>query len=321
MTLRGREELICRVLNEPMVGLHYMYIQYSFAIEKNTCSCNFYYTIYFNFLNFLKSPEVLQYYTSPKSAKMKSGSSSFTFDKPESMPRNSESLLLSRNSQLQRDGNYGDLMDVGLPPASPSEKDTDVQDNKSTLFLIAAYARYNYPYVWIRSNHNRIVQLTGKNDAEIEQQKDSPLRLKSTENWKKKGTKLWEIIAEVIQMCMFPSPLNPFAVDHRYFDSLPLAERIIATGAMANLLQEILANGNHSYNAKVFDDLHEITRRHFRDLHAMTLHKMEEERLRAYEEQQNQSKNAQTKSINHPYTQYNQYVLYPEEYNVSYQAY
>jgi hypothetical protein len=26
-----------------------------------------------------------------------------------------------------RDGNYGDLMDVGLPPASPSEKDVDVQ--------------------------------------------------------------------------------------------------------------------------------------------------------------------------------------------------
>ena len=26
-----------------------------------------------------------------------------------------------------RYGNYGDLMDVGLPPASPSEKDVDVQ--------------------------------------------------------------------------------------------------------------------------------------------------------------------------------------------------
>lgn len=42
-------------------------------------------------------------------------------------------------------------------------------------------------YFKIRSNHNRIVQLTGQNDAEIEQQKDSPLKLKSTENWKKKG--------------------------------------------------------------------------------------------------------------------------------------
>lgn len=64
------------------------------------------------------------------------------------------------------------------------------------------------------------------------------------------GTKLWEIIAEVVHMCMFPSPLNPFAVDRRYFDSLPLAERIIATGAMANFLQEILADGNHPYNAR-----------------------------------------------------------------------
>jgi hypothetical protein len=42
-------------------------------------------------------------------------------------------------------------------------------------------------YFKIRSNHKRIVQLTGKSDAEIEQQKDSPLKLKSTENWRKKG--------------------------------------------------------------------------------------------------------------------------------------
>ncbi|XP_028404992.1 uncharacterized protein LOC114527502 isoform X2 [Dendronephthya gigantea] len=265
LTLRGREELICRVLNEPM------------------------------------SPEVLQYYRSPASAKMKSGSSSFTFDKPENVPRNSESLLLSQNSQLERYGNYGDLMDVGLPPASPSEKDVDVQDNKSTLFLIAAYARYNYPYVWIRSNHQRIVQLTGKSEAEIEQQKDSPLKLKSTENWRKKGTKLWEIIAEVVHMCMFPSPLNPFAVDHRYFDSLPLAERIIATGAIANFLQEILADGNHPYNARVFDDLHEITRRHFRDLHTIALNKLEEERLRAYEEQRRRDAQSRMKHLNRPY--------------------
>ncbi len=67
----------------------------------------------------------------------------------------------------------------------------------------------------------------------------------------------------------------------------------------------------------VFDDLHEITRRHFRDLHTMTLHKLEEERLRAYEEQRKHNTLAQTKPINHPHSQY---VVYPQ-YNMSYQAY
>lgn len=54
------------------------------------------------------------------------------------------------------------------------------QDETSTLFLIAGYARYSCPYVWIRSNHQRLVKLMG----EVETEKDSPLRLKSTASWK-----------------------------------------------------------------------------------------------------------------------------------------
>lgn len=54
------------------------------------------------------------------------------------------------------------------------------QDETSTLFLIAGYARYSCPYVWIRSNHHRLVKLMG----EVETEKDSPLRLKSTASWK-----------------------------------------------------------------------------------------------------------------------------------------
>jgi hypothetical protein len=44
----------------------------------------------------------------------------------------------------------------------------------------------------------------------------------------------------------------------------------------------------------------------------MTLHKVEEERLRAYE------KNAQMEATNY---QYNQYVVYPAQYNMPYQGY
>ena len=64
----------------------------------------------------------------------------------------------------------------------------------------------------------------------------------------------------------------------------------------------------------MFDDLHEIMRRHFRDLHTMTLLKLEEQRLRAYEEQRKQINISQR---NHPY---NQIPLYAQ-YNMSYQTY
>lgn len=61
-----------------------------------------------------------------------------------------------------------------------------IQDEKSTLFLIAAYARYNCPYVWVRSNHERLVSFTGGGDDESKL-KDSPLKLKTTTAWKQKG--------------------------------------------------------------------------------------------------------------------------------------
>ena len=53
------------------------------------------------------------------------------------------------------------------------------QDENSTLFLVAAYARY----VWVRSNHQRIVELSGEHDKD----KDNPLKLKSTQKWLKDG--------------------------------------------------------------------------------------------------------------------------------------
>lgn len=51
------------------------------------------------------------------------------------------------------------------------------------MFLIAGYARYNCPYVWIRTNHERLVQFASPSKTE----KDFPLQLKSTLSWKEKG--------------------------------------------------------------------------------------------------------------------------------------
>ncbi|EDO35218.1 predicted protein, partial [Nematostella vectensis] len=223
--LRGREELICRVLNEPMWIWVYGYLV----------------------------PSPLHQPVFPALVDMGLWISS------------SQSLTPTCLSSLS---GYG-FMDIGLPPASPSERDIDLKDDKSTLFLIACYARYNCPYVWVRSNHERLVCFSA--DEEIaNQQKDSPLKLRSTSSWKKRDTKLWDIIAEIVKLCMYPAPLNPFTVDFKYFEGLPSGERLIATGAMASFLQKVVTSGEHAYNARVLDDLGELTRRHFKDLQTFT---------------------------------------------------
>ncbi len=55
------------------------------------------------------------------------------------------SVFISQKRQRRLSG-YG-FINVGLPPASPSGSEDD-EDN-STLFLLAGYARYNCPYVWV----------------------------------------------------------------------------------------------------------------------------------------------------------------------------
>ena len=49
---------------------------------------------------------------------------------------------------------------------------------------------------------------------------------------------------------MYPAPLNPFAIDFKYFEGLPLVQRVITTGAMAHFLQKVVASGDHAYNAR-----------------------------------------------------------------------
>ncbi|GFS22688.1 hypothetical protein ElyMa_006957700 [Elysia marginata] len=93
------------------------------------------------------------------------------------LPYDKGSLVLSHNTQLGLSGRRE--KGIGLPPASPAEEEIDT-DNETTLFLVAGYARYSCPYVWVRSNHERLFKLSGDQDND----RDSPLRLKSTAKWK-----------------------------------------------------------------------------------------------------------------------------------------
>ena len=64
------------------------------------------------------------------------------------------------------------------------------------------------------------------------------------------GIAVWDIIAELVQVCTIPCPPNPFAVDFDYFEALPLPERALSSGAMVNFLQQLQATGPHRYDRR-----------------------------------------------------------------------
>ncbi|XP_059500261.1 uncharacterized protein LOC132209074 [Stegostoma tigrinum] len=154
------------------------------------------------------------------------------------LPCADQSLLTSLPSQ-KRMSSCGHT-DTGLPPASPCDREIALPELNCTLFLLACYAKYQCPYVWIRSNHERLIKATSGNRAS----KDSPLKLNSTRDWCRSGGQIWEIVAELVELCTWPTPSNPFTLDIRYFESLPLIERFLASGAMADFLQRIVIHGN-----------------------------------------------------------------------------
>ncbi|XP_041093191.1 uncharacterized protein si:dkey-19b23.7 isoform X2 [Polyodon spathula] len=66
-----------------------------------------------------------------------------------------------------------------LLPASPSDHELAIPEVNCTLFLLAGYAKYGRPYAWIRSNHERLVNIGGA-DSLI---RDTPMKLKSVADW------------------------------------------------------------------------------------------------------------------------------------------
>lgn len=226
--LRGKEEMVISVVNEPQTQ-HRVY---------NTDS---------------RRESVMDDGTDP--------SRSFN---SQQLPYDKRSLLISLRSQMNL--NINAPKGIGLPPASPSDKENNV-DSDTTLFLIAGYARYSCPYVWVRSNHQRLIRLT--NDST--QEKDSPLRLKTTNRWNSQDIHIWDIMSELVKLCTYPSPMNPFEVDFDYFPSLPIQDQVIATAAMVYCLQQIVlyTQDEKIYSCKVFEELQIMTKLHFQALQCL----------------------------------------------------
>ncbi|CAG8529655.1 1841_t:CDS:10, partial [Diversispora eburnea] len=121
---------------------------------------------------------------------------------------NSLSLVKSHNGE--------DYSNMNFLPSSPLDKELEKEESNH-VFLIAGYAKYKCPYVWLRSNHKRLIQLQDNQKLET----DNPLKLETIAAWNNQ---------EVITLSLIPqSPENPFKVDHSYYDTLPLEECAVST--------------------------------------------------------------------------------------------
>ncbi|XP_056299252.1 uncharacterized protein si:dkey-19b23.7 [Pseudoliparis swirei] len=151
-----------------------------------------------------------------------------------------------------------------LLPASPSEREIAVPEVNCTLFLLAGYVRYGRPYAWIRSNHERLVNIGGT-DSMV---KDTPMKLKSIADWQTRGIRVWDVISELVCLCTVPSPSNPFALDVRYIQSLPLPDRFLVTGALLNFLEMYVVYGNQDelHYDKVVEEVRPLRRLHVQSL-------------------------------------------------------
>ncbi|XP_069025915.1 uncharacterized protein [Embiotoca jacksoni] len=151
-----------------------------------------------------------------------------------------------------------------LLPASPSEREIAVPEVNCTLFLLAGYVKYGRPYAWIRSNHERLVNIGGT-DSMV---KDTPMKLKSIADWQTRGIRVWDVVSELVCLCTVPSPSNPFALDMRYVKSLPLPDRFLVTGALLSFLETYVVYGNRDelHYDKVVEEVKPLRRLHVQSL-------------------------------------------------------
>jgi len=161
--------------------------------------------------------------------------------------------------QASRSATFGELSQH-VPPASPATREMDRVDPTETVFLIGAYARYNWPYVWLRSN-------LGKYGAQSAD-KDLPLDLNTTSKWESHGYRVWDIVAELIRMNVLPNPDNPFEVDLASFDQMEPMQRMLRSAAMALFLRDLLLQNSKPppYRQLVQEDMLALLRIHYNAL-------------------------------------------------------
>ncbi|EPZ31864.1 hypothetical protein O9G_004255 [Rozella allomycis CSF55] len=179
-------------------------------------------------------------------------------EKPDSSTRASYSATGEATKRFQiANSNNIDETFVHLPPASPCDNEME-KSTDQTAFLIAGYARYKCPLVWLRSNHERILGVRYKSEL------DYPLRLKTTSSWKTSDVHVYDIVEELLSVANNTPVSNPFAIDHTYFDTLSIEESIVCSSALLNFLNKLFQQ-ERPYKNEIWKDMQALMKRHLNE--------------------------------------------------------
>eukprot|EP01116_Phalansterium_solitarium_P002368 TRINITY_DN12339_c0_g1_i1.p1 TRINITY_DN12339_c0_g1~~TRINITY_DN12339_c0_g1_i1.p1 ORF type:complete len:261 (-),score=76.05 TRINITY_DN12339_c0_g1_i1:391-1173(-) len=155
------------------------------------------------------------------------------------------------------------LVEGKFPPASPSTRDAE-QMRQDAVFLLGGYARYKCPFVWVRSNHTRLLYLKHQNLGAGDKQvtKDTPLDLRTTNDWKNGQVRAWDIIEEIVTATVLPPPKNPFKIDFAKLEQMDELERSLTAASLVNFLKRIHIRQS-AYEEEVFNDIQTLLDMHF----------------------------------------------------------
>ncbi|KAJ2008486.1 hypothetical protein H4R26_000182 [Coemansia thaxteri] len=135
-------------------------------------------------------------------------------------------------------------------------------------FLVAGYPRYKCPYVWLRTDHQRLIAKPSEDSLRGEVEKDVPLRLESIDCWRQFDIRPWDVLVEVICTALAPPPENPFAIDYEYFGKITIEERVVVTGAMLEFLRRVYLR-HYFFSDIVLADIKQLQKIHFRDINVL----------------------------------------------------
>jgi len=157
-------------------------------------------------------------------------------------------------------------MESGLPPASPCAKDAE-QLSQDSVFLIGGYARYKCPFVWLRSNHSKLLAPSSAPSSPLASKspsssKDTPLELSTTAKWATSTVKVWDVVEELVNSSMVPPPTNPFKIDFNKLEALPLVQKSLVAGSLVLFLKKIFMK-DPPYSELVFQDIQKLLDVHF----------------------------------------------------------
>ncbi|RCH99887.1 hypothetical protein CU097_010763 [Rhizopus azygosporus] len=134
---------------------------------------------------------------------------------------------------------------------SPLDEDLG-RETERTVFLITGYAKYRCPYVWLRSHKELLIEPN-------ESDKENPLQLTTTDEWKLKDIKLWQIVAEIISLTIHAD--NPFEIDFGFLEQLPVQESRLLNHSLLKFLETVYVQSDDPFVDKVYQDITKLQSR------------------------------------------------------------